>query len=125
MVVPENRAAASGRTRPIRLALTRAVWFCHTCVDWSETSLSLEEDTLAEVGAYQAKTHFAALLDRVEKGEHIAITRHGRVVAVLTPPADTPDRTVAETVSDILAFRKGRRLGPRLTIRDLIDSGRR
>ena len=35
------------------------------------------ERMMAEVGAYEAKTHFAALLDRVEKGEHVAITRHG------------------------------------------------
>ncbi len=80
---------------------------------------------MAEIGAYEAKTHFAALLNRVEKGEHIAITRHGRVVAVLVPPPDAPGRTVAETVTDILAFRKGRRLGPRLSVRDLIDAGRR
>ena len=77
------------------------------------------------VGAYEAKTNLSALLDRVEAGEHIAITRYGRVVAVLSPPAGAADRTVAEAVEGLLAERKGRRLGDDLTVRDLIDAGRR
>ena len=36
------------------------------------------------------KTHFAQVLDRVEQGEEITITRRGRVVARIVPeaPAD-------------------------------------
>jgi len=37
------------------------------------------------VGAYEAKTKLAELLDRVEAGEHITITRHGKAVAQLVP----------------------------------------
>ena len=37
------------------------------------------------VGAFEAKTHLSSLLDRVERGDRILITRHGRVVAVLAP----------------------------------------
>lgn len=37
------------------------------------------------VGVFEAKTHFSALLDKVEKGEQIVITKHGRVVAKLVP----------------------------------------
>ena len=37
------------------------------------------------VGAFDAKTHLAALLERVEKGESFVITRHGRPVAQLSP----------------------------------------
>lgn len=77
------------------------------------------------VGAYEAKTHLSALLDRVESGEHISITRHGRVVAVLSPPPGAPDRTVDEAISGILRLREGRVLGDDLTLRDLIDAGRR
>jgi prevent-host-death family protein len=80
---------------------------------------------MAEVGAYEAKTHFAALLKRVEQGERITITRHGRAVAVLAPAAGAPDRTVAEAVAELAAFRQGRTLGEGLTVRDLIDAGRR
>lgn len=77
------------------------------------------------VGAYEAKTHLAALLDRVEAGEHVEITRYGRVVAVLSPPAGAVDRTADEAVAELLELRKGRRLGDDLTVRDLIDAGRR
>ena len=35
------------------------------------------------VGAFEAKTHLSALLDRVERGEEIVITRRGRAVARL------------------------------------------
>ncbi len=39
------------------------------------------------VGAFEAKTHLSALLERVERGEEIVITRHGRPVARLMPIA--------------------------------------
>ena len=37
------------------------------------------------IGAYEAKTHLATLLERVERGEHLTITRHGKPVALLIP----------------------------------------
>jgi len=40
-----------------------------------------------EVGAFEAKTHLSRLLDEVEKGQSIFITRHGRRVAELIPVA--------------------------------------
>jgi prevent-host-death family protein len=79
---------------------------------------------MTKIGACQAKTQFAALLDRVEKGERIAITRHGRVVAVLAPPPGAPGRTAAEAIDALLELRRGRRLGRDVTIRELIDDGR-
>ncbi len=80
---------------------------------------------MTSVGAYQAKTHFSDLLDRAEQGERITITRHGRVVAVLGPAPGGLDGTVDEAVDEILELRKGCRLGEGLTVRDLIDAGRR
>lgn len=76
------------------------------------------------VGAYEAKTHLAALLDRVERGERVTITRHGRAVAVLVPPTSEPGRTADAAVEAILQLRRGRTLGADLTVRDLIDEGR-
>lgn len=78
-----------------------------------------------EVGAYEAKTKLSALLDRVEQGEHISISRYGRVVAVLSPPPGGVERTVGEAIDGILELRQGRPLGDDLTVRDLIDAGRR
>ena len=40
------------------------------------------------VGAYEAKTHLARLLDRVSRGETLTITRRGRPVARLVPVED-------------------------------------
>ena len=40
------------------------------------------------VGAFEAKTHLSQLLDAVEAGERIVITRHGRPVAELSPPPE-------------------------------------
>jgi prevent-host-death family protein len=80
---------------------------------------------MSHVGAYEAKTHLAELLDRVQKGERITITRHGRPVAQLVPPLGAPERTVEEAIEGILGFRRGRRLGEDTTIKQLIDEGRR
>jgi len=38
-----------------------------------------------EVGAYEAKTNLSKLLDAVEHGKRIYITRHGKRVAELGP----------------------------------------
>ena len=47
-----------------------------------------------EVGAFEAKTHLSRLLDEVEKGQSIFITRHGRRVAEVIPVA--PRRKTAK-----------------------------
>jgi prevent-host-death family protein len=42
------------------------------------------------VGAFEAKTHLSELLARVEGGEEVTITKHGRPVARLVPVSETP-----------------------------------
>jgi len=49
-----------------------------------------------EVGAFEAKKQIECLLDRVEQGEEIVITRHGRPVARLVPTSGGIDRSQAE-----------------------------
>lgn len=39
-----------------------------------------------EVGAYEAKTHLGELLDQVEQGDIVRITRRGKLIAELRPP---------------------------------------
>lgn len=39
----------------------------------------------ATVGAFEAKTHLSSLLQRVEAGEVVTITKHGRPIARLVP----------------------------------------
>ena len=77
------------------------------------------------VGAYEAKTHFAQLLDAVEKGEKITITRHGVPVAMLVPSREVPRPDVDAAIDAWLETRKGISLGDDLTIREMIEEGRR
>ena len=79
---------------------------------------------MAEVGAYEAKTHLSRLLDRVAKGERITITKHGAPVAMLVPVETARQRTVSEAIADIRRFRESHRLDG-LTIREMIEEGRR
>jgi len=39
------------------------------------------------VGAFDARTRFFELLERIEAGEEVTIMRHGQAVARLVPPA--------------------------------------
>ena len=47
---------------------------------------------MQRIGAYEAKTHLPRLLDRVERGESLTITRHGKPVARLVPVAGERER---------------------------------
>ena len=77
------------------------------------------------VGAYDAKTHFSELLERVAGGEAVTITRHGSPVARLVPVKQktTPEQRRA-AIDAMRQLAKGLRLG-RLRIKDLINEGRR
>jgi prevent-host-death family protein len=48
-----------------------------------------------EIGAFEAKNTLGTLLDRVERGEEIVITRHGKPVARLVPNTSGIDRSRA------------------------------
>ena len=79
---------------------------------------------MREIGAFDAKNRFGTLLDWVEHGEEIVITRRGKPVARLVPPAAGFDRERArKAVENIIARSKGVTLGG-LKIKDLIDEGR-
>lgn len=78
---------------------------------------------MEEVGAFDAKTHFSELLRRVEEGETITITRHGRAVARLVPLPDAARLQRENSVSALKRFAKGKRLGDR-SIRELRETGR-
>ena len=80
---------------------------------------------MREVGAFEAKNRFGQLLDRVESGESVAITRRGKVVAYLAPPVGVLDPEVARAAAErIRARRRGVTLGG-LSIAELIGEGRR
>jgi prevent-host-death family protein len=80
---------------------------------------------MESVGAYEAKTHLPQLLDRVARGEEIQITRNGRPIARLVPEPAEEAADIRSVIAQIREFRKGRRLGDDVTIRELIEEGRR
>jgi prevent-host-death family protein len=79
---------------------------------------------MREVGASEAKNRFGQLLDLVEQGEEVTITRHGKEVARLVPSRAGFNREAARAAAQrIRAMSKGVTLGL-LKIKDLIDEGR-
>jgi prevent-host-death family protein len=82
---------------------------------------------MTEVGSFEAKTHLPQLLERVARGERILITRRGKPVAMLVPPPAESRPDVRRVVKAMLAFRdqEGPTLGAGLTLRDLVEEGRR
>lgn len=79
---------------------------------------------MISVGAYEAKSHLAELLDKVEKGEQVLITRHRRPIARLIPARKRSDADVEDAIRKIRAFGDSHTLGG-LSIRSLIEEGRR
>jgi antitoxin (DNA-binding transcriptional repressor) of toxin-antitoxin stability system len=76
-----------------------------------------------EIGAFEAKTKFSELLRKVELGERFTVTRRGKVIAEINPPApeiksvpqDVIDRLMHPRIHGIsgdevmAAIRQGRR----------------
>jgi prevent-host-death family protein len=80
---------------------------------------------MREIQASEAKTHLPQLLDDVERGETVVITRHGRPVARLVPDEDIRRAERAEAIATIKALRKG--VG-KISVEELLsmrDEGRR
>ncbi len=79
---------------------------------------------MREIGAFEAKNTLGSLLDLVERGEEVVITRRGKPVARLVRATAVPNRDKArQAAANILARSKGATLGG-ITIRELIDEGR-
>jgi len=78
---------------------------------------------MKQVGVYAAKTNLPRLIEEVERGETVTITRHGKPVARLVP-VDRSREDVSALIETILEERAGRSLGG-LTIKELINEGRK
>ena len=74
---------------------------------------------MREVQSSQAKSHLTQLLDDVERGEVIVITRHGRPIARLVPEADQRRLEVRKAMAELQAFRETM---PRLTLDEILSA---
>lgn len=80
---------------------------------------------MRQIQASEAKSHFLQLLDEVERGETLIITRHGRPIARIAPEEDVKQEEIDRAIESIKELRK--RTG-RITVEELIsarDEGRR
>ncbi|MBN2498320.1 MAG: type II toxin-antitoxin system prevent-host-death family antitoxin [Deltaproteobacteria bacterium] len=77
-----------------------------------------------EIGAFEAKTHLAELLREAESGRSFTIRRRGKAVARLVPAGGEDEEP--DFLEVLAAFREIReRVGSGLSIRELIEEGRR
>ena len=81
---------------------------------------------MTTVGIFEAKNRLSELVDRAARGEEIVITRRGEQVARLMPPRapDAPGQARA-LAARIRRSRAGQDLGGGVSIRDMIEEGRR
>jgi prevent-host-death family protein len=76
-----------------------------------------------KVSAFDAKTHLSQLLQEVEKGRVITITRRGKSVARLVPAKDDTSATTEAILAEFASLREKIR-GP-VDIGELITEGRK
>ena len=64
---------------------------------------------MQSVGIYEAKTRFSALIELVEAGEEVRITRHGKEVVRMLPVRRRPvitDEQIARELEQIQALQQ-------------------
>lgn len=74
------------------------------------------------VGAFEAKTHLSSLLQRVEAGEEVTITKHGRPIARLVPVGEKASRDWKSFWARVDAYRVP--VGSGAEIKAAIEEGR-
>ena len=72
---------------------------------------------MREIQASDAKTHLPQLLDDVERGETLVITRHGRAIARLVPEAQRRQAEIDQAIEAIHRLRA--RVG-KVTLEELL-----
>lgn len=79
---------------------------------------------MIEVGAFEAKTHLSALLDKVKKGEEVLITKRGKAIARLVPVEHASQSEIGLVIDELRLLRKKVKLRG-LDWKSLRDDGRR
>lgn len=76
------------------------------------------------IGSFEAKNRLSELLQLVENGEEVTITRHGKAVARLVPAHGNELAKRKEAIEWLKRTRKERSLDG-MTIKELINEGRK
>lgn len=81
---------------------------------------------MTSVGIFEAKNRLSELVERAARGEEIVITRRGEQVARLMPPQAPDAQGQAQTLAARIRNSRNRHiLGGGVSLRDLIEEGRR
>ncbi len=74
------------------------------------------------IGLFEAKQKLSEIVERASEGEHIGITRRGKLAAVVVPAQ--PETSLKDIFDDIERIRKRARRPKGFKLRDLIEEGR-
>lgn len=77
-----------------------------------------------KISAFEAKTHFSNLLQRVGEGEKITILKHNIPVALLIPIPSNQKSDIQEILKNMDLFRKGKKIGG-VSLNELKNEGRK
>jgi prevent-host-death family protein len=78
------------------------------------------------IGLFEAKQKLSELVERAGNGEQIGITRRGKLTAMLVPAREDKKVSLKEVFDDIERIRRRAKPLPKgMTIKDLIEEGRR
>ena len=81
---------------------------------------------MKNVGLFEAKQKLSELVERASAGERIGITRRGKLAAVLVPAPSDSDVDLKEVFTRIEQIRRSAKPLPKgMTVKDLIEEGRR
>jgi prevent-host-death family protein len=78
-----------------------------------------------QIGAFEAKTHFSQIIEKVESGADFIITKRGKPVAKIIPFKQEREMTRQEAIAQLIEMRKLYRGKPGdFNIREAIEEGR-
>ncbi len=80
---------------------------------------------MREIQDSKAKTHLLRLLDAIERGETIVITRHGRAIARLVPEVSQRHAEIKASIESIKSLRRTMQKLSCSEIKPLIEEGRK
>lgn len=80
---------------------------------------------MAQVGAFEAKTHLSDLLDRVSRGEKITITRRAVPAAMLVPVEQAKAKLSHEEIIEGMRKLRKRIKSSKMNVRKMVTQGRR
>jgi prevent-host-death family protein len=89
------------------------------------TSLINQSNSMRQIQASEAKTHLPELLDEVERGATLIITRHGKPIARLVPETD---HRQSEIDGAVIRMQARRHRAPRIKLQELLaarETGRK